>query len=436
MDLDIFSYYQRLRDKEQTIVREFYESYRPGVPYRRPPAASVSGWKEAESMGARTSRVREALRDSKGIALDELYRRFNDINLSVIGEILIDICIDMALYIGGSVVVGMGLGAIGGLLFGGIGAIPGAAAGAAAGLSVGGMLMNLLGLKSLAEYISDAIPSALEKYQEGFKSAWGSDPGVQSSMATKGFPTEGNVFFASHKFADGHIIIVTAMLMAIAAYLTRGRGDKAILIQEMRQSKRFGDKAADWVLQNESKIINEPKLRPQQNAGISNEAKIAGKPSQTPAQISKQAEESIPEKPKLKDNKEKALYGEARGREYMEKRGFEKLSGDKGWNAPGLDDLYRNPHPPPDYVIAEYKYGTSDLGRTTDGRQMSDNWVLGKKSGRDRLGNAVGRIQADKVRDALDAGKVEKWLLRVTEDGNVSKSLLGKTGTVTRGSVK
>ena len=221
--------------------------------------------------------------------------------------------------------------------------------------------------------------------------------------------------------------------MAIAAYLTRGRGDKAILIQEMRQSKRFGDKAADWVLQNESKIINEPKLRPQQNAGISNEAKTAGKPSQTPAQISKQAEESIPEKPKLKDNKEKALYGEARGREYMEKDlGMERLTNDKAWNAKGIDDIYKNPHPPPDYVVVDHKYGYGKLGKTLDGKQMSDDWINGINTGRDRLESAVNSRKREDILNSMQKGQVEKWLLKIDDSGNVKKVVLDKAGNTVR----
>jgi filamentous hemagglutinin len=116
-----------------------------------------------------------------------------------------------------------------------------------------------------------------------------------------------------------------------------------------------------------------------------------------------------------KSNKDKALIGQDRGRVYMESRGFERLTDDKRWNAPGVDDIWRNTKPPPDYVITEYKYGQSKLGLTRDGLQMSDDWLFGVNTGRDRLAEAVGRAQADEIVASMQRGQVEKWLIQSTE---------------------
>lgn len=133
-----------------------------------------------------------------------------------------------------------------------------------------------------------------------------------------------------------------------------------------------------------------------------------------------------------RSNKEKALVGQDRGREYMESRGFERLTDDKRWNAPGVDDIWRNPKPPPDYVITEYKYGDGKLGVTRDGLQASDDWLNGVVTGRDRLKAALGEAEALNVRISMDGGRVEKWLLRSDPDGGLTKDLLDAAGKVVR----
>ncbi len=108
----------------------------------------------------------------------------------------------------------------------------------------------------------------------------------------------------------------------------------------------------------------------------------------------------------------------------MDEKGFQKLNGDivKVGDDPlgrGIDGVWKNTNPPPDYVITEAKYGTSKLGTLQDGtKQMSDKWVNG------RLNDAVGLETADKIRLADSDGLVEKWLLQVDEYGNVTKTII------------
>jgi filamentous hemagglutinin len=118
------------------------------------------------------------------------------------------------------------------------------------------------------------------------------------------------------------------------------------------------------------------------------------------------------------------LKGEAAGQDYMQKNGFEKISSEKGWNAPGVDDIWKNPNPPPDYVVTEYKYGSSSLGSTKDGVQMSDDWLAGVSTGKNRIDSALGIEDALNVNESMKAGAVEKWLLRVDEAGNLTKQVL------------
>ena len=117
----------------------------------------------------------------------------------------------------------------------------------------------------------------------------------------------------------------------------------------------------------------------------------------------------------------------------MREQGFEKISRDKAPFEKGIDGIYKNSNPPPDYVIGEAKYGDGGLGTTRDGRQMSDDWISGTKTGFDRLEDAVGKEAARDIRRSMAGDGVEKWLLRVDESGNVTKQTLDTTGYLIRG---
>jgi hypothetical protein len=131
---------------------------------------------------------------------------------------------------------------------------------------------------------------------------------------------------------------------------------------------------------------------------------------------------------------EKGQYGEARAKTYMqdEHPNLQKTGRDKGVFENGIDGVYKNKTPPPDYVLVEAKYNKASMGYTKDGKQMSDGWLTGKNTGFDRIGDAVGREEAAQVRKSLDTGKTEKWLLRVDEQGGVSKRLLDVSGNMIR----
>ena len=92
----------------------------------------------------------------------------------------------------------------------------------------------------------------------------------------------------------------------------------------------------------------------------------------------------------------------------------------------GIDDLYRVARPDVDFVVVEYKFGSSTLGSTADGLQMSDTWLMGS----DRLTRAVGAEGALDVSRALNAGRVEKWLVHTDPLGNVTVALVDKSGKV------
>lgn len=215
-----------------------------------------------------------------------------------------------------------------------------------------------------------------------------------------------------------------ALLMGITAYLTRGKGNLQALLGDVRQSARLGPKMADWLAQNESRLRSHPLLQ-NADSGAAGGAPVA----------SGNAKKSI----KQETTARKGVFGEFYSDAYMQKNGFEKL--DKSGRltqladdpaGPGIDSIWKNLTPPPDYVIVEAKFGQGSMGNTIDGRQMSDDWVSGAKTSYDRLESALGFDKAVAVRESLDAGKVEKWLLKVDASGNVSKKILDAAGYIVK----
>ncbi|TGE07771.1 polymorphic toxin-type HINT domain-containing protein [Hymenobacter fodinae] len=81
----------------------------------------------------------------------------------------------------------------------------------------------------------------------------------------------------------------------------------------------------------------------------------------------------------------------------------------------GLDGVWRNATPPPEYIVTETKFDTAKLSKG----QMSDNWI------RKNLNKLSDQKLADKIRDAMDTGQVEKRLLQVSkETGEVIQTVL------------
>lgn len=207
----------------------------------------------------RVNRVRKALHDSGPLAQRMIVERLAGIDLSMIASILVSTCQDLALIYGGSTVVGGFIGGVGGAFFGGIGAVPGAAAGAAAGSYVGGLILSVLGLKSLVEGIAEAIPAALRHYQQGIAEAWG--PERQDDRLRLGLGARGDTTAAAFDLANGHVIVMMAILSVMTAYMSRGKADRAVLLNEIERSPRLGPRVAAWVEQNEERLRRQPALQ-------------------------------------------------------------------------------------------------------------------------------------------------------------------------------
>jgi hypothetical protein len=209
---------------------------------------------------SRVMRLRSALAKSGPIAFQTVTSKLEGIKLDAIWGILFSAVRDMALYYGGSVVLGTAIGAgLGSLAFG-VGAIPGAAIGAEAGNVVGEWVLMYLGLKMLAEGLVNTIPPALRLYVQGFRIAWGPTEKDRPDARYSADYHHGEDM-AAHRFADGHVLMIMAILIAIVAYLTRGKSEEA-LMQAVRKSERLGVKMADWLADNKERLLKEERLRP------------------------------------------------------------------------------------------------------------------------------------------------------------------------------
>jgi hypothetical protein len=199
------------------------------------------------------------------------------------------------------VLLGGSIGAGAGFFIGGVGALPGAAIGASAGAQAANWVLALLGLKSLLEGLGETLWQALNCYERSVQTAWGSVPGEYGALDPHRLPSREPFAEsrAARELAEGHVLLVVAVLSALVVYLTRGKGDKAQLLVDIRNSKRLGPKVADWLALNEGKLREHPALQPRrpQAAQMPPPARSA-EPAMTPSQLRKAREEGPPEGPK------------------------------------------------------------------------------------------------------------------------------------------
>ncbi len=119
----------------------------------------------------------------------------------------------------------------------------------------------------------------------------------------------------------------------------------------------------------------------------------------------------------LKTKQQKGNYCEMKMDDHYENSNFSRMGDDRIVSLDdkihhGIDGVYKNNNPnvQPKYVVAEAKYGSSQLGNTKkSGPQMGDKWIK----------NNIGKIvdDPDDIIEGLATGDTVKELFRV----NVSK---------------
>lgn len=140
---------------------------------------------------------------------------------------------------------------------------------------------------------------------------------------------------------------------------------------------------------------------------------------------------------KLSNSLEKGNYGEMRTDQDLKEKGYERISVDRvtdlnDSNHQGIDGVYYKKGGKPEYLIVDSKYGSSQLGETSDGKQMSESWID------NRLDNAVGKEKADEIRmeKIMNGDNVGSFVAHVDESGNVTYDKLDNNGNVTERNVQ
>lgn len=340
--------------------------------------------------------------------------------------------------VGITTLAGAGIGALLGLPEGGVGAIPGSAIGAKFGFDLAMFLLAWIGVGFLIKMVGESLMEAGRRMQAGILTAW-RGRGMEENnrrllIETGAHQIAGGVGVLARAMLEGVVLYIvgkgavsstgrlaasTDQLVAAGQRLVADRGRLASVLSELRKSRSLSN-FADWIEANIDDLLNDPRTNP----NLRPSSKGGGPPVEEPPPAQKPApkQEPAPEK-KPATTAEKGVFGEAKGDEFMAKQGMQKMNGEpvKVGDQPagqGIDGVWKNPKPPPDYVISETKYGSSRLGTTKDGKQMSDQWIDR------RLNDAVGRAEANSIRKSMLEGKVEKWLLKVDEAGNVTKVIL------------
>jgi len=101
----------------------------------------------------------------------------------------------------------------------------------------------------------------------------------------------------------------------------------------------------------------------------------------------------------------------------------------------GIDGLYQNLNSNSNvvFVIDEAKFGNSSLKKTKNGLQMSDSWLLGNVTNKNRILEAVGNDNeqlTEEILDALKKGQVDRVLSEVNVDGIVTTYRLDRDGNI------
>lgn len=251
--------------------------------------------------GRRIDCLRQAMSQSYPTVRQDLMRRFSDIGIDQIIDVLLDLAKQVAMILGGSIATGGAIGGAAGAFFFGVGAVPGAAAGAGIGLEIGNLILMGLGLSAIAQYFYEGLPACLTALQKGITTAWnapddGKAPGLDPSWGATSRESL-TVNKASWELAQGQEQLILLLLTAIVTYLLRGQ-IKGGLTQSAEniaargarlQAEIKNKQLANWLARNQEKLLAKPELQPQQP-----KANIQPKPEPLPTPSAKAPEVAKP----------------------------------------------------------------------------------------------------------------------------------------------
>ncbi|WP_338849796.1 DUF6861 domain-containing protein [Massilia sp. W12] len=276
---------------------------------------------------ARGQRVMQALEQANAMYQERMHNALGQFHIASLLPLLEKLCKELALYLGGGAALGALLGGAAGALAAGVGAAPGAAAGAVLGTQIGAFLLNLVGIAEVAQYLVHTMPQVLQSYKLGFWDAWGPMPHTDRMALGKV-----STLRASQHFAEGHMLFTLALLSALLAWFTRGKGEAQAMLASVRAAPALGERFAQWLSQHGAAASRHPLLqvKPPVHAHASSGPKPAGStaapgpfarpavsgppaspPPRAPAPTSKPATAPIPSRPPL--TAAQSLIGQSQG---------------------------------------------------------------------------------------------------------------------------
>ena len=141
-------------------------------------------------------------------------------------------------------------------------------------------------------------------------------------------------------------------------------------------------------------------------------------------------------------NQLKKEIGESEMDRFYEDRGYALVGRAPGPN--GVDGVYHNPDGDPRFIIAEAKFGTSQLGTTLAGQQNSDNWLDSPQRAANPVPGAPSRLddgvgvgnwsQAVNDSAANNPGSVQRQVFRLPCPGDPGTGSVVQSSTYNPGS--
>ncbi|WKJ88907.1 hypothetical protein QZJ86_12840 [Methylomonas montana] len=287
--------------------------------------------------------------------------------------------LQMLAVLGISTVAGAGAGAAVGFFLGGVGAAPGAVIGGELGLEAGTALLTWMGLGFLAVAIGQGMSELTGVLKSAIHHAW---------YAAEHHHPQFEINRAAQDLAKAVGILVRLILQGLLAYVlkkgavsssqaalstwqtiarggTRAAADETLAeVSALLRKSKLPDGFVVWIERNWEDLKRNPKLANNKaSPAVSSQASSAVTPSELKAMRERQGRDGIGEtsgnesKPVAeKTNHEKAAFGERTAHDRMTEKGYEPVGNTDGNYYPGkqgIDGVYKNPSPPPDYIITE-----------------------------------------------------------------------------------
>jgi len=140
-------------------------------------------------------------------------------------------------------------------------------------------------------------------------------------------------------------------------------------------------------------------------------------------------------------NEVKCSFGESFGGRKISRLfpGAQLIGAEPIYGQTGIDAIYKFSRNGIDrFAIVEYKFGTSELGITRDGLQMSDDWLFGSGTKRNRIFEYVNKNSAltYDIDCALKSDRAIKLLVHTNSFGAVSVGVLDKDAKLISNSIE